>query len=292
MELDTLVDDPRYLESTLMGFTVFMVEVVGVQVRTALQYCSDMRSLYRKRTGLQLGDTMRDLADLGRRLTKLYPAIRRTRRPLLQQDFIRMGRHFDPQCVAHARLKAMLLVCFQSVSRFSDIVRCDMSDITFLPAHVRLRIRLHKTSSYTGDRFTEKVLAHPSNLTLTHQEHLSATLALSSYLRLHPPPSRCTSAPIFRNNDGSRWAYADALVSLKRILLVSNMDHNAYGLHSPRIGGATCALLDADGNELLVRTMGFWLGDSVRRYCRPSRSKILEIQRRMIASSLTTTSEN
>ena len=167
-----------------------------------------------------------------------------------------------------------------------------MSDVTFLPAHVHLRIRIHKTSSYTGDRFTEKVLACPVSQNDTQASHLSATLALSAYLRRHPPPHNCPSAPIFRADDGARWSYGDAMRSLKQALVLANMDFRAYGLHSPRIGGATCALLDHAGNELLVRTMGFWVGDSVRRYCRPSRDRILEIQRRIIASPLAPTRGN
>ena len=110
---------------------------------------------------------------------------------------------------------------------------------------------------------------------------MSATVALDDYLRLHPP--RRKTAPLFRSSRGSRWMYEDALASLRRLLLRAGMDHTAYGLHSPRIGGATCALLDSDSNELLVRTMGFWVGDSVQRYCRPTSRRILSIQRRMIA---------
>ena len=145
VDVDTIIQDPRLVESTLMGYTCFMVEVKGVQVRTALQYCADVRSLYRKRTGRPLGDTMTDLRDLGRRLTALHPAAPRTRRPLLQQDFARLWNHAAPGSVPHARIKAMLLLCFQTVSRFSDIVRCDVSDVSRLPSHIVIRIRQHKT---------------------------------------------------------------------------------------------------------------------------------------------------
>ena len=282
VDVDLIVQDPRLVESTLMGYTCFLVEVRGVQVRTALQYCADVRSLYRKRTGRALGDTMADLRDLGRRLTALYPSTPRTRRPFLQQDFAVLWRHLTPGSVAHARLKAMLLLCFQTVSRFSDIVRCDMSDVSRLPSHTVIRIRHHKTKSYTGNRFTEKLLASPADPTAVHATVMSASLALDSYLHLHPPPLHRQDAPLFRSANGSRWSYDDALVSLRRLLLQAGMNPQAYGLHSPRIGGATCALLDADGNELLVRTMGFWLGDSVQRYCRPTAKRILAIQRRMI----------
>ena len=282
VDVDSIVQDPRLVESTLMGYTLFLVEVRGVQVRTALQYCADVRSLYRKRTGRVLGDTMADLRDLGRRLTVLYPTQPRTRRPLLQQDFARLWCHTLPGSVTHARLKAMLLLCFQTVSRFSDIVRCDMSDVTRRPSHTVIRIRHHKTKSYTGNRFTEKLLAPPTDPSTEHATVMSASLALDSYLHLHPPPPRCHDAPLFRSDSGSRWSYDDALVSLRRLLLLAEMDPWAYGLHSPRIGGATCALLDADGNELLVRTMGFWLGDSIQRYCRPTARRILAIQQRMI----------
>ena len=270
-----------------MGFTCFMVEVVGVQVRTALQYCYDVCSLYRKLQGLQSTPVMRDLQDLGRRLSLMYPTSARIRKPLLQQDFVRLDSVMNPRNMEHVRLKAMLLICFQTVSRFSDIIRCDVSDLQNCTHHMVLAIRMHKTKAYTGDRFTKKILAHPESPTTPLACSLSASLALRDYLRLHPPPARLAPTPLFRSTGGRRWTYNDALLSFRRLLRAASMDPMSYGLHSPRIGGATCALLDADGNELLVRTMGFWLGESVRRYCRPSKQRILAIQRRMIASATT-----
>ena len=266
-----------------MGFTLYMVEVRGVGVRTALQYCNDVRSMYRKRTGHPLGDAMNDLRDLGRRLTHLYPTSTRRRLPLLQQDYVRLWHYTHRLSIAHARLKAMLLVCFQSVSRFSDIIRCDMNDLTYHTNHMELRIRVHKTSTYTGDRFTSKLLAYPSHPDSQSALDLSASMALRRYLLLHPPQHTRT-APIFRSDAGLRWTYDESLTALRALLRVAGMSPSSYGLHSPRIGGATCALLDTNGNELLVKAMGFWVGDSVQRYCRPSTIRILDIQHRLIST--------
>ena len=132
-----------------------------------------------------------------------------------------------------------------------------MSDVTFLPAHVHLRIRIHKTSSYTGDRFTEKVLACPVSQDDTQSSHLSATLALSAYLRRHPPPHNSPSTPIFRADDGTRWGYGDAMRSLKQALVLANMDYHAYGLHSPRIGERRAPYLIMPGMSYLYVQWGF-----------------------------------
>ena len=66
------------------------------------------------------------------------------------------------------------------------------------------------------------------------------------------------------------------------------MDPLRYGLHSPRIGGATCALVSSGGNEFIVKQMGFWKGASVRQYARPTTALIAQIQRGMMQSASTT----
>ena len=52
------------------------------------------------------------------------------------------------------------------------------------------------------------------------------------------------------------------------------MDPVKYGLHSARIGGATCALVSSGGNKLIVKQMGFLKGESVRKYARPTAASI------------------
>lgn len=92
----------------------------------------------------------------------------------------------------------------------------------------------------------------------------------------------------FRTQDGKQLQYKQQLRQLRRVLARVGKDPKLYGLHSPRIGGATCALVSCGGNEFIVKQMGFWKGDSVRQYARPTTGLITQIHRSMMQTSCTT----
>ena len=60
-----------------------------------------------------------------------------------------------------------------------------------------------------------------------------------------------------------------------------------YGVHSLRIGGATAALSCPDGYKYTVKVMGYWLGDTVRLYTRPTREMVVALQRQMMRTQHT-----
>ena len=58
-----------------------------------------------------------------------------------------------------------------------------------------------------------------------------------------------------------------------------------YGTHSLRIGGATLAMACPGASEYSVKMLGYWAGDSVRLYTRPTQGAMVELSKHMIVTT-------
>ena len=281
----------RKAEQQLMGFMLYAVEQGGVAPKTAYQYARIVTVTTRKITGVDLEQRQfRDMALLHSRLKVLFPHKVRTRMPLVQQDYIRMWQALDGRNLSAKLFKAFTLTQFQAVCRFADLHDVRRDDITFEDGVIVITIKEHKTSHHVGGQvFDTKYITMPYPVDeLAH--NLSAGLAILNYLNSDP---NYEDVPLhdqflFRTHDGKQLKYKQQLARLRKVLETVGMDPLRYGLHSPRIGGATCALVSSGGNEFIVKQMGFWKGASVRRYARPTTALIAQIQRGMMQSASTT----
>ena len=284
-----LMDMRHAAENKMMGFLLYVVEVEGNKVDTAYGYARAVLLATRKRTGVdpELFGTFKDLSLFRQRLKVMYPVRKHARLPLVQQDYLAMWAALDMTSVAAKRFKAFTLLQFQAVCRFADLQMVKRSDVEVRDGMLCISIRHHKTSHHAcGQQFDSKYVALPHARDAL-SFGLSAALAVLDYLKVDPT---CASVPdnnqfLFRYSDGTHLKYARQLHALRSVLRAAGRDPDKYGLHSPRIGGATCAMVDSGGNEFIIRQMGFWgpKGDSVRLYTRPTPELVSAIQRRMMA---------
>jgi integrase len=285
------MDMCRKAERQLMGFMLYAAEQGGVAPKTAYQYARIVTVTTRKITGVDLEQRQfRDMALLHSRLKVLFPHKVRTRLPRVQQDYIRMWQASDSRNQSAKLIKAFTLTQFQAVCRFADLHDVRRDDITFEDGVIVITIKEHKTSHHVGGQvFDTKYITMPYPVDeLAH--NLSAGLAILIYLNSDP---NYEDVPLhdqflFRTHDGKQLKYKQQLARLRQVLETVGMDPLRYGLHSPRIGGATCALVSSGGNEFIVKQMGFWKGASVRQYARPTTALIAQIQRGMMQSASTT----
>ena len=279
----------RDAESKAMGFLLFEVEVQGNTVDTGYGYAKAVLLATRKVTGIdpEFGGTFKDLTLLKQRLKVMYPHIPRVRWPLVQQDYLAMWKVLPMDTVEAKRFKAFTLLQFQAVCRFADLQMVKRSDVEVRDDMLCIGIRHHKTSHHAcGQQFDTKYVALPHTRDAL-SVGLSAALAVLDYLKVDPSYASVpdNSQFLFRYSDGTHLKYARQLHALRSVLRAAGRDPDKYGLHSPRIGGATCAMVDSGGNEFIIRQMGFWgpKGDSVRLYTRPTPELVSAIQRRMMA---------
>jgi integrase len=286
------VADPNdWIEDQFMGFMLYMVECRQTAPRTGRQYVGDLCAMLVKQGFPDPHlENMKRVPALLQRLTALYPHATRKRLPLVQQDFTGMWRVMVCTNVPGARFKALMLLLWQTVSRFDDLLNVKRSDVTIDDDNnFVIHIARHKMS-YLSDRFTEKVVAWPEHPNSATALDLSAAVALRAYLELDPTlPSQDSKAEyLFRLADGSMLQYGATLKQLRSVLSAMGYVATDYGLHSPRVGGGTCALTSSGGNEFITKQMGFWAGDSVRLYARPTKGLIIDIQRSMATTASTT----
>ena len=139
---------------------------------------------------------------------------------------------------------------------FSDLKDVRRSDISKRDGVIKITIREYKTSHHTGVQvFDTKYLTMPEKVSLL-TFNLSAGLALEDYIRLDPFES--ASEPLrdqflFRTEDKKALDYDQQLRWLRKLLKATGKDPMLYGLHSPRIGGATCAMVSSGTNEFVVK---------------------------------------
>ena len=277
-------------QTKMMGFMLFAVETTTTP-KTAYKYARNVLLVSRKQTGVDLeGSGFKDLKNLHERLRVEYPHPPKDRRPLMQQDYKQMWAVLRPQAFSTKLFKALILVMFQAVSRFGDLKDVKRSDIVREGDLVTIKIDKHKTSHHmTGQVFDTKFITVPKKVNRTNK-NLSAALALNEYLKEDPLDSSVTPLKnqyLFRTKDGKQLVYRQQLKALRSVLTQIGKDPMCYGMHSPRIGGATCAMVSSGGNEFIVKQMGFWKGKSVQLYSRPTVELICEIQQGMMSTEVT-----
>ena len=197
--------DPRdMVEDQFMGFLLFMVECKKTRPRTGRQYIGDIAQMMIKQ-GFQdpYVEHMKSLSALVVRLKGMYPSTVKKRLPIVQQDLVAMWKTVVTTNRAGARFKALLLLMWQTVSRFDDLINVKRSDVTEENGHYVIHIGKHKTS-HASQRFTQKMVAWPKFPASLAAQNLSAAVALKNYLVLDPTLASQVGEDefLFRNADG------------------------------------------------------------------------------------------
>ena len=106
------------------GFAMFVVEGMGNAISTAQQYGTNVRTQINQDTGIDvtLGMEWARLTRLFATLKKVYPQKKRVRKPLLQQDLLRIRGNLDFNEREHTMYWAVLLLNFFGVNRGGDIL--------------------------------------------------------------------------------------------------------------------------------------------------------------------------
>jgi hypothetical protein len=278
------------------GFAVFMVEGRGTTIGTAKQYGRTVRTDISNETGWDLkamGDSKWGrLTRLFAKLEKLHPGKTRIRKPILQQDLLRIRERLDLRQHEQAMCWAVLLMGFFGVNRGGDVLpqtqsgfdpECDAcrEDVSFEGDDLMLLdLRGNtKTGAKTNEFDFKPYVRDRGN-------PLCPVTAYMHYISLDPTNKgeNRRRTPLFRHKNGKSVSTKDVVKFLKREVAAIGLDPDHYSGHSVRIGGATAALSCPSGDEYTVKVMGYWLGEAVRLYTRPTREMVTALQREMMRS--------
>lgn len=281
------------------GFAIYCVVGKGLKVSVAAQYGTNVRTCITNESGWDLkgmGDgKWGRLTRLFGQLKKDFPGEKRIRLPVLQQDLIRIRGQLNLRTHEDAMYWAVMLMSFFGVNRGGDVLpqtqsgfdpeddarRCDVSmegaDLMLLDLRENT-----KTGGKAGDFGYKPYVRDPGN-------PLCPVTAFENYAALDRlrPGERAESTPLFRHGNGKCTSTSDLLKFLKNKLSAVGLNAAHYGVHSLRIGGATAALSCPDGDKYTVKVMGYWLGDTVRLYTRPTREMVVALQRQMMRTQHT-----
>jgi len=116
---------------------------------------------------------------------------------------------------------------------------------------------------------------------------LSAYSAITEMLENDPlkTSENRDSLPLFHRGDGTPVTGPQLLKLLRCALSAIGEEPAHYGTHSLRIGGATLAMSCPGASEYAVKMLGYWAGDSVRLYTRPTQGAMLELSKQMITTT-------
>jgi len=196
----------RHAQNVLMGWAVYLVEVQKVRVGTAQQYVSDLCTMTRKTTTVDLKElVMKDLTDLFRRLHSKYPSEKRSRLGLMQGE-LRALRTLLCKSGTRVALRfwAFLMTAWQTVSRFDDLVHVRRADVTVQKDRVIIKFRKHKMKGRQGGTvFDTKVIYLPAPS--APPVELCAGSALQEYLKADPlvAGEDPASTPLFQTGGGN-----------------------------------------------------------------------------------------
>ena len=109
-----------------------------------------------------------------------------------------------------------------------------------------------------------------------------STLNEMDPIRNHEDPAKI---PLFRHTNGQPITGPELLKFLRVMLKVVGEVPEHFGTHSLRIGGATLAMACPGSSEYTVRMMGYWAGDSIRLYTRPTRDAIIDLAKTMMSAT-------
>ena len=91
--------------------------------------------------------------------------------------------------------------------------------------------------------------------------------------------------PLFHTGDGAPITGPQLLKVLRGLLTAVGEIAMNFGTRSLRIGGATLAMSCPGATEYTVKMLGYWAGESVRLYTRPTREAMLDLGRKMMLTT-------
>ena len=275
------------------GFMAYMVEVRGVTPETAEGYKRNIVTHIKSKIGycIKLGQDWGWLELVLNGLKKLHPHKKKRRDPMTPQILMKIRMHMDFGNHEDRTYWAVALYLMFGVSRKGDNLpetrtsfdnkhHVARRDLEFRgsgsDAYVVVARTEDKTSRLGGD-FAGKPFPCGDGPLCTYA-------AISDMLRLDPLVKGELDAdtPLFRHADRSPVTGPQLLIWLRGALAKVGENPMHYGTHSLRIGGATIAMTCPGASEYTVKMMGYWAGDSIRLYTRPTRDAILTLGKEMM----------
>ena len=251
---------------------------------------------YDRRPGTTGGDRSYQLKLLVKALHKFSPSRRALRLPILAHHLRAIRRLLDLENNPRDRvLWALITASWQSVSRFSDLIRgkkvksrasWDSTDMhrgrvsgesdEAAPAgySVRLDMPPSKTDQ-SGEKGFVKFLPVDND-----PDSISAGAAIFHMLDRDERSGPDASVPLFRDpTTDKQMTYRFAVAALKALLERAGFPELASGWHSLRIGGATTAANLSTG--VIAGFMGCWSSDAKYGYFWAMRGRIKNVSIQM-----------
>ena len=285
-------------ETLMMGFAEYLVTERRIEVKSAKQYITNIKTQLGTMTGFDpsYGNRWLRMGRLWGRLAAEYPARPRQREPFLQQHLLRLRGKLDLTQRSFQMYWAAVLLLFFVVGRKADHFSATRSGFDAKTDTTRSDIRyssddllvveIKETKTRTQDRH------HPGKpLVRDEGNPLCPVTALEAYFASDPlgEGEDPNVTPLFRHENGSAVSGDDIHKFVKLAATNIGLDAKLYGGHSLRIGGATAALASASGDKYSVQVLGMWMGESVRLYTRPTMSMLSVLLLEMMRSKQTTT---
>jgi hypothetical protein len=285
-------------EQLCMQFIATLVEDRGIEPKTAAKYFSQVQGWHAKETGVKLcaGLKLARLPAMVKGLRKIIqhqpPKVRRG----LSANALRKAMHIclDRNNPKHANIRAALSVAFQGLLRSAEYAwdkkgKIDLQkimtrgDLRVLdPRKAVVMMRPCKNMRHLNGKTVPLVLAAGGSL-------IDAVAELRNLKRVDPDgwETQGDEVPLFRDPSTGLPLTTDFMRDeIKRLMATIGEDHQEFGTHSLRIGGAT-ALFAAGASPEVIRTMGRWSSDCYRLYVRACWQHSLEWSK--VAGSTTVT---
>ena len=307
-------------EKLMMGFAEWLVTLRGVSVDTAQDYVRTIKRLAGEKSGMPLdfGINWTLLPRLYTQLRNAFPKKAKRRDGVNQVDLrecLKLIKSIPEQPARSTRVgskksvvdgatrivqklgkntcSAMLVVFFLGVARGSDWLPATQSsfrasrhatrnDIKFLGTDKgRMNIKVKYTKVGANVKFASKPFVRLSGNPLCA---VTAIEQMLDNLKGALSDEDQAQAPLFTDVKGKPITTANLYDLVKALVKAIGRNPDFYGAHSLRIGGATAALMCCNGNEEIVRVMGYWSSSAMRLYMRPTASMLREVQTSMATS--------
>ena len=201
------------------------------------------------------------LKDISCGLRRLYAKPRQPKEPFSAENLKKVVDTSDLENLRHLRCATMMVLAFAGFLRFDELRSLKWSDIIFEKGYVTLVIRKSKTDQLReGDRvLIAQALSKACAVSLLKKYLLLSEARLDS------------DVFVFRaltNNNKTRptnlqMSYTSVRDVMKRKFIEIGLDHNKFGIHSLRAGGATSAANRGIPDRLFKRH-GRWSSDSAK----------------------------
>ena len=284
-------------ETLMMGFGEYLVTEVGVQVKSAKQYVTNIKTQLSTSTGYDpsYGMDWLRLRRLWNRLETEYPGEAKVREPILQQHLLEIRLKLDMEKRICKMYWAAVLMLFFVVGRKSDHfassrdsfnskVDTTRSDVRYVNEDL-IMVDIKQTKTRRQDRnHPGKPLVRDSGNPLCPVSALEEYFSEDVIQEWEDP----NVIPLFRHEDGAAVSGDDMHRFVKLATESIGLKQEHYGSHSLRIGGATAALACSKGDEYSVKVMGMWVSQSVQLYTRPTMNMMSDLLLEMMRKKETT----